>query len=147
MAHNESYKVGDSDQSFVSYPLIITHALTYTGTDLPVTVPVPKGMALIGVGNIIDTAFASATVVAIGIAGSTAHWLTETNVAATAVGKMVTSFGYATAGMLGNTPFESAAGSVVVSTGSTTNTTVGNGRLYLFMFDVSGNWRDATPGY
>jgi len=142
----ESYKVGDSDQSFVGYPLIALQ-YKYTATEVPFTIAVPKGFALIGVGHLVDTAFNSATNIAVGISGDTDYWLTETNVAGNVVGKIVQSFGVATVGSTTHTLYESAAFSVLVSTGSTTNTTVGNGRVFLFCFDVNGNWRDSTPGY
>jgi hypothetical protein len=142
----ESYRVGDSDQTFVGYPLIAMQ-YKYTATEVPFTIPVPMGFALIGVGHMVDTAFNAATNVAVGISGDTDYWLTETNVAGTVVGKIVQSFGTATVGSTTHTLYESAAFSVLVSTGSTTNTTVGNGRVFLFGFDVAGNWRDETPGY
>lgn len=134
MAKYESHMVGDSEFSFVSFPLIVTRK-EYAYSELPLTIPVDAGRLILGVGHEVTTVFAGGTpAVSIGNGTSTNFWMTTTVLAPTSTGFQSSLAAISTGQLTG-----SSAGRVVL-TGST-ELSSGNGAVYIYQFDLNTNWR------
>lgn len=138
MAKYESSKVGDTEFSHVSFPLIVEkfpYAFDDLDASFTLTIPVEPGNIILGVGHEVTTQFAGGTpTVKVGDGSTADYYLTTTACAATTL-NVAHSLGSGVSVSTGSTTPKK-----VVVTGST-QLSAGEGVVYIFRFDTNTNWR------
>ena len=141
MPKYESYKVGDTEFSFNSFPVIVAkHAYTFADLDASddLKIPVESGHIVLGVAHEVVLAFTGGTpALDIGDGTDVDFWAVNTDLDLSTIGNFYNSMGSANAGGAG-AKFNSGG---IVQLSHAASLAAGSGVVYIIMLDLNTNWR------